>query len=157
MCKTDIIQAQTESRFRSELAIELILVLNKTLPGLSKGMPDNVADVLIAGACFENKANPWVTSESNDAASMLMSVWIQDTHNYNLFWPAVDFILKERIRPLFAKTRNPAITSAGRKNFHPQTLPRFGSSGLDESAKPWKTTGIYAASVLSWIISQYTV
>jgi hypothetical protein len=124
---------------------------------MPKHMPDNVADVLIAGACFENKASPWTTSESNSAASMLMSVWMQDAHNYKLFWPAIDFILKERIRPLFAKMKNPAITSAGRKNFHPQTLPRFGANGLDDVAKPWKTTDVYAASVLSWILSQYSV
>ncbi|CAP96804.1 hypothetical protein E8E15_008275 [Penicillium rubens] len=151
----DIIKAQNESRFRSELALELILVLNKPLAGLPNGKPDNAADILLAGACFANEQNPWATSESYNAASMLMSVWVQDTHRGNTFWPAIDFILRERIRPLFAKTKNPAITSAGRKNFHPQTLPRFGASDLDASAKPWKTTDIYVASVLSWILSQY--
>jgi hypothetical protein len=139
------------------MAMELLLVLKKTLPSLPKRMPDNVADVLMAGACFDNKANPWVTSESNDAASMLMTVWIQDTQDTKFFWPAIDFILKERIRPLFANTKNPAITNAGRKNFHPQTLPRFGGNGLDGPVKRWKTTDIYVASVLSWIISQYSV
>jgi hypothetical protein len=131
------------------------LVLNKPLAGLPNGKPDNAADILLAGACFANEQNPWATSESYNAASMLMSVWVQDTHRGNTFWPAIDFILRERIRPLFAKTKNPAITSAGRKNFHPQTLPRFGASDLDASAKPWKTTDIYVASVLSWILSQY--
>ncbi|CDM31237.1 hypothetical protein CBS147339_60 [Penicillium roqueforti] len=151
----DIIKAQNESRFRSELALELILVLNKPMAGLPNGRPDNVADILLAGACFVNQQNPWVTSESYNATSMLMNVWVQDTHLANTFWPAIDFILKERIRPLFAKTKNSAITSAGRKNFHPQTLPRFGSSDLDASAKPWKTTDVYVESVLSWILSQY--
>lgn len=155
MCHTDIIKAQNESRFRSELALELILVLNKPMAGLPNGKPDNAADILLAGACFVNQQNPWVTSESYNATSMLMNVWVQDTHLANTFWPAIDFILKERIRPLFAKTKNPAITSAGRKNFHPQTLPRFGASDLDASAKPWKTTDVYVASVLSWILSQY--
>ncbi|KAJ5952765.1 uncharacterized protein N7479_011178 [Penicillium vulpinum] len=151
----DIIKAQNESRFRSELALELLLVLNKPLTGLPNGKADNAADILLAGACFTNKKNPWATSESYNAASMLMSVWIQDTRRSNTFWPAIDFILRERIRPLFAKTKNPAITSAGRKNFHPQTLPRFGANDLDASAKPWKTTDVYVASVLSWILSQY--
>ncbi|KAJ5195965.1 hypothetical protein N7449_006444 [Penicillium cf. viridicatum] len=151
----DIIKAQTESRFRSELALELILVLNKPLTGLPNGKPENAADILLAGACFANKQNPWATSDSYNAASMLMNVWVQDTRRGNTFWPAIDFILKERIRPLFAKTKNPAITSAGRKNFHPQTLPRFGASDLDTSTKPWKTTDIYVGAVLSWILSQY--
>ncbi|KAJ5940272.1 hypothetical protein N7516_000440 [Penicillium verrucosum] len=127
----DIIKAQNESRFRSELALELILVLNKPLVGLPpNGRLGNAADILLAGACFANKQNPWATSESYNAASMLMST-------------------------SFAKTKNPAITSAGRKNFHPQTLPRFGASDLDASTKPWKTTDIYVGAVLSWILSQY--
>ncbi|KAJ5178424.1 uncharacterized protein N7500_001123 [Penicillium coprophilum] len=151
----DVIKAQNESRFRSELALELLLVLNKPLTGLPNGKPDNAADILLAGACFANEQNPWATSESYNAASMLMSVWVQDTRRANTFWPAIDFILRDRIRPLFAKTKNPAITSAGRKNFHPQTLPRFGASDSDASAKPWKTTDVYVASVLSWILSQY--
>ncbi|KAJ5812951.1 hypothetical protein N7447_009974 [Penicillium robsamsonii] len=151
----DVIKAQNESRFRSELALELLLVLNKPLAGLPNGKPENAADILLAGACFANKQNPWATSESYNAASMLMSVWVQDTRRGNTFWPAIDFILRERIRPLFAKTKNPAITSAGRKNFHPQTQPRFGGSDPDASAKPWKSTGVYVVSVLSWILSQY--
>lgn len=84
-----------------------------------------------------------------------MNVWVQDTRRDNTFWPAIDFILRERIRPLFAKTKNPAITSAGRKNFHPQTLPRFGASDPDASAKPWKNADVYVGAVLAWILSQY--
>ncbi|KAJ5200576.1 hypothetical protein N7491_008620 [Penicillium cf. griseofulvum] len=151
----DIIKPQNESRFRSELALELLLVLNKPLAGLPNGKPDNAADILLAGACFANEQNPWATSESYNAASMLMSVWVQDTRRANTFWPAIDFILRDRIRPLFAKTKNPAITSAGRKNFHPQALPRFGSIDIDSPAKPWKTSDVYVAAVLSWILSQY--
>ncbi|KAJ5782500.1 hypothetical protein N7457_004274 [Penicillium paradoxum] len=151
----DIVKAQSDARFRCELAIELLLMLNKTLYGMPTRKPHNVADVLLAGASVANKQDPWVTSESHDAASMFMNVFIQDTRLSNKFWPAIESILKDRIRPLFAKIKNPAITSAGRKNFHPQALPRFGASDLDQSAKPWKTTDIYVASVLSWIISQY--
>jgi hypothetical protein len=131
--------------------------MNKPLYGMATGKPDNAADVLLAGACFANEQNPWVTSDSHDAATMLMNVWVQDARQSKTIWSAIDFILKERIRPLFAKTKNSAITSAGRKNFHPQALPRFGASDLDQSAKPWKTTDVWVASALSWIISQYQV
>ncbi|CAG8216980.1 unnamed protein product [Penicillium olsonii] len=150
----DIIQCQIDSRFRSELAMDFLLESSKLLPNLSKPSPDNVADVLLAGACFK-ESTPWTTSYSHGAASKLLDIWTQSSRKYGTFWPAIDLILRERIRPLFAKQKNPAITSAGRKNFHPQALPRFGSNGLDESAKPWKTTDIYVASVLSWVLSQY--
>lgn len=156
MCRSDIIQCQIDSRFRSELAMDFLLESSKLLPNLSKPSPDNVADVLLAGACFK-ESTPWTTSNSHGAASKLLDIWTQSSRKYGTFWPAIDLILRERIRPLFAKQKNPAITSAGRKNFHPQALPRFGSNGLDESAKPWKTTDIYVASVLSWVLSQYKV
>ncbi|KAJ5121518.1 uncharacterized protein N7515_009479 [Penicillium bovifimosum] len=151
----DIIKAQNESRFRSELALKLLMVLNKPLLGMTTGRPDNVADVLLARACFANEKDPWVTSNSHDVANELMLVSVSAAHTSKMIWSAIEFILKERIRPLFAKTKNPAITSAGRKNFHPQVLPRFGANDLDQSAKPWKTTDVWVASVLSWIISQY--
>lgn len=155
--KPDIVQSQTESQLRSELALDLLLALSKSLPNTPKPCPDNIADVLLAGACFKNQADPWATSGTHEAASKLIDTWAEITRQNNTFWPAIDIVLKEKIRPLFAKTRNPAITRAGRKNFHPQTLPRFGSNGLDESAKPWKTTDVYVASALSWILSQYSV
>lgn len=137
--------------------MELLLKLHKTLPNLSTGKPDNVAEVLLVGACFDNEANPWVTSNSHEAVSFFMDSWTSSNLDDNTFWGAINSILKDTIRPLFADTKNPAITSAGRKNFHPQTLPRFGSTDLDESKKPWKTTDIYVASVLSWIMSKYSV
>lgn len=137
--------------------MKLLLSLHKTLPNLSTGKPDNVAGVLLVGACFNDEANPWVTSNSHEAVSFFINSWTPSTSDDNTFWCAIESILRDTIRPLFADTKNPAITSAGRKNLHPQTLPRFGSTGLDEPKKPWKTTDIYVASVLSWILSQYSV
>ena len=72
-------------------------------------------------------------------------------------WDIITRLLKEKIRPLFTKAKNPAITSEGRKNFHPVPLSRFDGSILDDEMKPWKVRDIYATGVLSWIISQYKV
>ncbi|KAJ5558431.1 hypothetical protein N7535_008642 [Penicillium sp. DV-2018c] len=151
----NIIKAQNETRFRSELALGLLIQLIKSRPITPTSKPETVADVLLAIACFANEQNPWVTPISQNSASMLTSLWVEQTRKERVFWSAIEIILKERIRPLFANTKNPAITSAGRKNFHPQVLPCFGASNLDDSAKPWKTTDVWFASVLSWIISQY--
>jgi hypothetical protein len=155
--KTDAKRAQNESKYESELAIELLLSLGKLLPGLPGHILDNVAvaDVTLALACSTSQKVPWSTSRSAMNASLLTNHWLQVTEQTNKFWPAIEFILKERIRPLFAKTPNPAITAAGRKNFHPQSVPRF--DGMDESAKPWKTTDVYVATALEWMIERYTV
>lgn len=72
-------------------------------------------------------------------------------------WNLIARLLKEKIRPLFTKTKNPAITSEGRKNFHPVPLTRFDGSVLDDEMKPWKIKDVYATRVLSWIVSQYKV
>jgi hypothetical protein len=73
------------------------------------------------------------------------------------FWDMVESMLKTRIRPVFAKNRNPAITESGRKNFHPVPLPRFDTSILDPETKPWKMNEAYITSVFSWIVNQYKV
>lgn len=72
-------------------------------------------------------------------------------------WDLIARLLKERIRPLFTKAKNPAITSEGRKNFHPRPLTRFDGSILDDEMKPWKIRDVYATRVLGWIISRYKV
>ncbi|KAK9651947.1 hypothetical protein HCH54_001914 [Aspergillus fumigatus] len=71
------------------------------------------------------------------------------------FWSLIERILKERIKPVFAKTKNPAITAEGRKNFHPVPLPRFDASIIDPATKPWKISAVYATTVLAWVIAQY--
>ncbi|OKP13357.1 hypothetical protein PENSUB_959 [Penicillium subrubescens] len=70
-------------------------------------------------------------------------------------WDLIARLLKEKIRPLFTKAKNPAITSEGRKNFHPVPLTRFDGSVLDDEMKPWKVRDVYATRVLEWIISRY--
>lgn len=103
-------------------------------------------------ASFTSEEDPWTTEDTVVESSMHLNVTLQRGK-----WTVIERILKEKIRPLFTKTKNPAITSEGRKNFHPVPPTRFDGSALDDSTKPWKSTDIYATSVLSWIVSQYTV
>lgn len=109
-------------------------------------------DVILAMASFTSEQDPWTTERSMDEASMHLNVTLQWGK-----WTMIERVLKEKLRPLFTKAKNPAITSEGRKNFHPIPRTRFDGSVLDDSTKPWKSTDIYATSVLSWIISQYEV
>ena len=136
----------------------MIATLNKSLP-ISK--TENAADVVIALASFSSTEDPWTTQEAFTSATTLLnsfaSTTAPDTELNTTFWAVIEKILKDRIRPLFGKTKNPAITSAGRKNFHPVPLPRFDASILDPETKPWKIQDIYATAVLSWIIQQYRV
>lgn len=152
---TETKKAQEESRVKGNLATNLLLILSaKATPGLSDAHRSitSSADAILAMVSYTAETDPWNTEDTFSAADMYLHVTCQ----YGV-WPIVERVLKEKIRPLFAKTKNPAITSEGRKNLHPVPPTRFDGSALDDTTKPWKNTDIYATTVLSWIISQYQV
>ncbi|KAJ5295656.1 hypothetical protein PENANT_c001G00043 [Penicillium antarcticum] len=153
----DIKRAQDESRWESDLALQLLTVMTKLLGSMSGRLPDDVAvaDFTLALACTVNPKEPWTSNSVHTGAALLQTIWLTALEDRgNKLWSALEVILKERIKPLFAKTPSPAITAAGRKNFHPLSLPRFDS--MDESNKPWKTTDVYVGSALTWMIDQYS-
>ncbi|KAJ5760546.1 hypothetical protein N7520_007702 [Penicillium odoratum] len=100
-------------------------------------------------ATFVSSNNPWSTSLNKDRADIFLGGDFAD------FWNIIYKTLQDKIRPLFTKQRNPNITNEGRRDFHPVPLHRFDGSTLDDAAKPWKNTDIYATSALSWIVSLY--
>jgi len=65
-------------------------------------------------------------------------------------------LLRERIKPLFAKSKNSAITPAGRKAITPLPVPI--QHGVDEEVlKPWKYGDCYIVTVLEWVLQQLDV
>ncbi|TQB76720.1 hypothetical protein MPDQ_007115 [Monascus purpureus] len=117
----------------------------------------NAPDIIVALASFTSEKDAWVTKESFAKSTTVLQAYITERRLENdpSLWSMIEYILKNRIKPLFSKTRNPAITAAGRKNFHPIPLPRFDMSVLDPETKPWKVSDVYATTVFSWIIMQY--
>jgi hypothetical protein len=114
----------------------------------------NAAYIVTALASFTSAEDPWMSRQSHETSTEILRAFTtQDRYH----WPVIEQILKERIRPLFAKTKNPAITAGGRKNFHPIPLPRFDASSLDPETKPWKFREVYTTTVFAWIVSQYSV
>ncbi|KAL4931945.1 tRNA adenylyltransferase [Aspergillus undulatus] len=143
--------AQDESRQRSSLALKVISLLNNTFP---INETENQEKVILALASFTSATDPWTTDEAYEDSNAVLKAFSRNTEPSS-FWWTIEAILKTRVRPLFAKTRNPAITEFGRKNFHPVPLPRFDLSILDPETKPWKNSDAYITTVFSWIISQY--
>ncbi|KAJ5102156.1 Protein of unknown function DUF2454 [Penicillium alfredii] len=148
-------KAQDEGRLRVQLAITVLILLHKKHGGRPDRSVFNSPDLIVAMASFTSEHDPWTNEESRVEASMLRDATILFPTGDPRFWSLIERVLKEKIRPLFTRTRNPAITSEGRKNFHPVPLTRFYGSSLDAEASPWKTTDVYAPTVLAWIISQY--
>lgn len=149
-------QALDESRSISEHAIAVLALLNKTLPIHKAKDP---SDPILALASFTSTEDPWTTADSfaNATAALQSYSLATGSENEAALRSTLQQILKEKIRPLFTRTRNPAITGAGRRNFHPVPLARFDASILDDEARPWKGSDLYASAVLAWIMAQYPV
>lgn len=133
--------------------IPVISSLAKLLP-IEDAEP--LDDVLIALASFTSEQDAWTTPETYTTSTALLNDFVERSEA-SRFWGVVESLLKTRIRPLFAKTKNPAITESGRKNFHPIPLPRFDMSILDPETKPWKMYDVYITTVFSWVVNQYKV
>jgi hypothetical protein len=119
----------------------------------------HATDVITALASFTSEQDCWTTRETYITSKRILESFSTNVRGEadGSFWSVVERILKERIKPVFAKTKNPAITAEGRKSFHPVPLPRFDASIIDPATKPWKTTDVYATTVLAWVIAQYQV
>lgn len=135
------------------LAISCIKYLNDILPLLEVTNPGNVFTTLLS---FTSPYDPWTTSTSvQDAVISLQSYMEPETRLK--CWHILERVCESKIRPIFVKTKNPAITASARKNLHPLPRPRFDESLLDPETKPWKHKELYATTVLEWILAQYTV
>ncbi|KAL1969758.1 hypothetical protein VTN77DRAFT_8311 [Rasamsonia byssochlamydoides] len=140
---------QRGSRF--SLSISCLRILNDILPILKA---ENAVDIITTLCSFTSEHDPWTTSSSREDASAALESCISSDDTV-AFWLVLEDVLKSRIRPIFAKTKNPAITPGGRKNFHPTPVPRFESGYMDPESKPWKFGDVYATTVVDWALSQF--
>lgn len=145
-----------EDKLRSSLSISVIAALGSLFP-MHKAA--DVPNIVLALASFTSEADPWTTDESRTASTAILERFRTTSPSTPdaSFWVVLETILKDKIRPLFTRTRNPAITAAGRKDMHPIPLPRFDTSILDPESKPWRSSDVYATTVFSWIVTQYQV
>ncbi|EEA29057.1 hypothetical protein TMatcc_002578 [Talaromyces marneffei ATCC 18224] len=134
------------------LAISCIRRLNDIVPILEVTNPDEIFLTLLS---FTSPHDPWTTDTSlQDAVTVLQSY--MEPERQLKCWAILERVCESKIRPIFAKTKNPSITASGRKNLHPLPQPRFDESLFDPEAKPWKHKDVYTTTVLEWILAQYT-
>ncbi|KAL3496261.1 hypothetical protein BJX62DRAFT_222241 [Aspergillus germanicus] len=142
---------QDQNRQICNLAVSVISALASLTPIHAVAATEDIV-VALAGVTSEDDA--WTTHETCSASNTLLKSFADDSKS-STFWNILESILKNRIKPLFAKSKNPAITATGRKNLHPIPLPRFDLSVLDPETKPWKIHDVHITTVFSWIIDQY--
>ncbi|KAH1346617.1 hypothetical protein KXW91_000934 [Aspergillus fumigatus] len=152
----DVDKSETirENKLQLELAVSVLVALDSLLR-IQKST--HAVDVITALASFTSEQDSWTTQDSYMKTREILENFVTNAHSEadSSFWSLIGRILKERIKPVFAKTKNPAITAEGRKNFHPVPLPRFDASIIDPATKPWKISAVYATTVLAWVIAQY--
>lgn len=98
-----------------------------------------------------------MTAEACHTATGVLQAYVNDTRQIKREFPSiVSAILKDDVRPLFAKSKNPAITSQGRKNIRTVQV-RYDSIVVNPESKPWKCHQPYIVSVFRWVLQNLHV
>lgn len=138
-----------------EVALTLLSHLQQII---SPPREDLIIDYALTLACFMNTSDPWTTPASCEHANNLWWTIIDsfNDHNKKDLQTLLAIILRDKIKPLFAKSKNPAITPAGRKAISP--LPAPIEHSMDEAAQtPWKYRDVYIVTVFEWVVLRLDV
>ena len=103
-------------------------------------------------AAFTDPEDQWNTPEAFREAQILYRSYLDTFEDEPSKTQAlVTRTLNEKVRPLFARTKNLAITPQGRKAIQP--LPgELQNSESEAEAKPWKFRNLYIVTVFRWIV-----
>lgn len=102
---------------------------------------------------FSEDSDPWVSSEAEDLARSLA----EDIVVPEKISEVIYALLQEKIRPLFAKVKNPAVTQQGRKAIDPLRIDTTAHSDMDVETKPWKYRDMYIVTVFQWVLKHLDV
>lgn len=96
-------------------------------------------------ASFTDAHAPWLSPEACEQATSLLMQWEMEVGPGKLQNLVAD-LLRDQVKPRFAKAQNPAITPQGRKAID----LRYGNIvhvGNEEETKPWKYSDPYVITV----------
>ena len=112
---------------------------------------------MICLAAFTHADDPWTSQISFAEASSLLGVYVKMSRvEPGRFQTLLTNLLREHVKPAFVKSKNLAITAAGRKAIN--ALPPGLEASIDESkSKPWKYGQVYLITVFEWILGQLNV
>ena len=118
---------------------------------------DPSAALLTSLASFKDPRDPWTSQEASTEAHALLEHYLDGTKGVPKKLDALlTALLREKVKPLFAKSKSKEITEQGRKAISAVPCP-FVSSDLEATIKPWKHQDVYIVTVLKWILGQLTV
>ena len=129
----------------------LLLARLKTVELSSEN--EYLVTILTCLAAFTDLNDPWTCSEASHNAYILLRGFEASENLSNTFTS----LLQEQIKPLFAKTKNPAITQQGRRAVDPVSGSATIHSDLDGKSKPWKYHDAYSVTVFQWVLKHLGV
>lgn len=123
----------------------LLSRLRRLVPPLQDGTD---AAVLTCLAAFSDENDSWNSSSAQQQASDLIEDYTKSGHLSAM----ITSILQEKIKPLFSRTGNPAITPQGRKAINPRPSNIAMHTDIDATVKPWKFHDVYIVTVFRWVL-----
>ena len=116
-----------------------------------------VVDLILALASFTRAEDPWTARGSYEYANILLDKYLKPLRSTSeRFGTLLTNLLRDKVKPLFTRSQNPAVTAAGRKAISPLPVPIEHS--IDETdMKPWKYRDAYIVTVFEWILQQLDV
>ena len=134
--------------------LHLLSLLEKISPASDDEITVNVVSCL---ASFTDTREKWSCPEASEQAYLLLNTMLSQLKGEpERFQALISRLLEEHVKPLFVKTKNPAVTARGRRVLEPPPST-YMASDPDTEIKPWKFHDIYIVTVLRWILQSLTV
>lgn len=130
--------------------LQLLSHLQELLP---VSPPESTIMLYTCLASFSDSDDAWTSQTAEQQAQDLAETSITPDQIPGL----IHALLEERVKPLFARSRNPAITQQGRKAINPLPIPTSASIDVDVEAKPWKYGDMYIVTVFQWVLHHLDV
>ena len=109
-------------------------------------------DFIVCLASYSDAKEPWVWPGSEGVAIKLL----RSGRTQASTRPVTQALLEDRIRPVFARSKTPAVTAQGRKSINP-VLGRVDPIELETADKQWRYQGIHMIAVFRWVLQQLNV
>lgn len=135
------------------IGLQIIKHLNWLLPLSTYNDQFNVITSIVI---YADEKDPWTSkAASQNAQTLLLKTILGPSRDTS---PALlDFLLREKIKPLFLQSKNPAVTSLGRKAIRPMVSKYDDDIIGEKETKPWKFDQRYMLTVFRWVLLNMNV
>ena len=108
-------------------------------------------------ATFSDQQDVWTSKECALEANTTLSTTVPGfAGDADGLQQLLSALLEQKVRPLFAKSKNPAVTDQARKAIQSLSVPTEFNEQETEN-KPWKYADVYIVTVFRWIVNQLQV